>query len=223
MTNASKDTQTPTFTLDELSTRTGESAERLSEWKALGLVGAPESESFGLRDVARGQMIRDLLRLGVAVEAIAEAAERKDPEFQLLLNWCDFAVAQPLYSIAHVAEVTGLDLDQLRRLLEAMGIHGRDDFLTDEDINALQSGKIALDAGYPEDGLVQLLRVFADALGRAAEATHRTTNIYTYDRMKASGMPDSEIEAKMAAIAEAINPLLEPAVLYFFFFELTLE
>ena len=28
MTNAAKDTQTPTFTLDELSTRTGESAER---------------------------------------------------------------------------------------------------------------------------------------------------------------------------------------------------
>ena len=171
MTQAAKDTQASLFTLDELSGRTGESADRLSEWQALGLVGTPGSDSFGPRDAARAQMIRDLLRLGVTVEAIAEAADRKDPEFHRLVGWCEDDFDQPLYSIGHAAEVTGLELEQLRRLMEAMGIHGRDDALTDDDISAIQCGRIALEAGYPEDGLVQLLRVFSDAVGRAAEAS----------------------------------------------------
>ena len=87
LTQAEHDTQAQLLTLDDLSCRTGESAERLSEWRALGLVGAPESDSFGARDVARAQMIRDLLRLGVTVEAIAEAATKQDPEFQRFLDW----------------------------------------------------------------------------------------------------------------------------------------
>ena len=215
MTQPRNETQAPVFTLDELSTRTGESTERLQEWQALGLVGAPERESYGPPDVARAQMIRDLLRLGVAVEAISEAAGRKDPEFQRLVGWCEDDFDQPLYSIGHVAEVTGLELEQLRRLMEAMGIHGRDDALTDDDVSALQRGRIALDAGYQEDGLLQLLRVFSDALGRAAEATARTTHFYMDDRMKTSGMSDSEIEAKMGAAGDALNPLLEPTILYF--------
>ena len=87
MTKTGNETQASLFTLDELSVRTGESAERLKEWQELGLVGAPESDSFGPRDVARAQMIRDLLRLGVTVEAIAEAATKQDPEFQRFLDW----------------------------------------------------------------------------------------------------------------------------------------
>ena len=89
MTDAANNTQAPLLTLNDLSGRTGESAERLSEWQALGLVGGLDSESFGPRDVARAQMIRDLLRRGVGFEAIAEASERKDPEFQHFLSWCD--------------------------------------------------------------------------------------------------------------------------------------
>ena len=96
-----------------------------------------------------------------------------------------------------------------------MGIHGRDDALTDEDITALQSSKIALDAGFAEDGLLQLLRVFSDALGRAAEATQRTAHIYMFDPMMASGLPRSDIQAEIDDAEGSLNPLLEPAVLYF--------
>ncbi len=42
MTQSANDAQATLLTLDELSTRTGESAERLREWQALGLLGAPE-------------------------------------------------------------------------------------------------------------------------------------------------------------------------------------
>ena len=103
MTQAAKDTQASLFTLDELSGRTGESADRLSEWQALGLVGTPGSDSFGLNDVARAQMIRDLLRLGVTVEAIAEAADRKDPEFQRWVGCGEEVFDQACYSVGHPA------------------------------------------------------------------------------------------------------------------------
>ena len=53
MTKTGNRAQASLFTLNELSTRTGESAERLKEWQELGLVGAPGSDSFGPRDPVR--------------------------------------------------------------------------------------------------------------------------------------------------------------------------
>ena len=43
MTQAANDTPAPLLTLDNLSYHTGASAEQLSEWQALGLVGAPDA------------------------------------------------------------------------------------------------------------------------------------------------------------------------------------
>ena len=201
------------FTLEELSKLTGESIERLGAWQARGLIGEGDGDQFDQRDGARAEMIRDLLRLGIEMDAIAEAFGQPDSEVvRHFLERCEVDIGKPTYSVGQAAELIGVEVEQLRRLMEAMGIHGPGNVLDDEDLEALRSSKVALDAGYSEDGLLQLLRVYADTLGRAADATQRTTHFYMYDRMRAAGVS----EAEAGAAGETLDPLVEPAILYFF-------
>ena len=200
------------FTLEELRKLTGESLERLGAWQARGLIGEGDGDHFDQRDGARAEMLRDLLRLGIEMDAIVEAFGEPDSEFRHFLERCAVDFSRPTYSVGQAAELTGLEIEQLRRLMEAMGIHGAGNVLDDEDLEALRSSKVALDAGYSEDGLLQLLRVYADTLGRAADATQRTTHFYMYDRMRAAGVS----EAEAGAAGETLDPLVEPAILYFF-------
>ncbi len=200
------------FTLEELSKLTGESIERLSAWQARGLIGEGDGDQFDQRDGARAEMIRDLLRRGIELDAIAKVFEQPDSEVRHFLERCAVDFSRPTYSVGQAAELTGLEIEQLRRLMEAMGIHGSGNVLDDEDIEMLRGSKIALDTGYREDGLLQLLRVWADTLDRAADATQRTTHFYMYDRMLAAGVSEAEADAA----GETLDPLVEPAILYFF-------
>ena len=187
---------TTAFNLEELSKLTGEPIERLGAWQARGLIGEGDGDQFDQRDAARAEMIRDLLRLGIEMDAIAEAFGHPDSEVvRHFLEQCAVDIDRPTYSVGQAAELTGLEIEQLRRLMEAMGIHGSGDLLDDEDIEMLHGSKIALDAGYSEDGLLQLLRVYADTLGRAADATQRTTHFYMFDRMRAAGVSAAEAGA----------------------------
>ena len=56
---------------------------------------------------------------------------------------------------------------------EAGGLADLGNVADDEDIDALKALAIAVDAGLPADALVQLIRVYADATARIAEAEAR--------------------------------------------------
>ena len=83
------------------------------------------------------------------------------------------------------------------------------------DLTALAAMKTTLDAGFPEEAVVQLARVYLDALGRVAEAESRFTHFYLHDRMRAQGMSGTDLSAAMRSSGEGLLPLVEPMVLYF--------
>ena len=113
------------FTLEELSKLTGEPIERLGAWQARGLIGEGDGDQFDQRDAARAEMIRDLLRLGIEMDAIAEVFGQPDSEaVRHFLEHCEVDAGKPAYSVGQAAELTGLEIEQLRRLMEAMGIRG---------------------------------------------------------------------------------------------------
>ncbi len=204
------------LTIDELSRWTDEPAERLGQWRSLGLIGAEGSEGFRPEDVERARLVQDLLHHGMSLESIVDAAKEPGSIFRRYLDqmWRQFA--RPMYSVGEAAEIVGLEIDPLRRLMDAAGMRRTGEMIDEDDLAALRASKRALDAGYPEEGLLQLLRVYADALGRAAEATQRTTHFYLYDRLKASGLADRQLLETMEAAGTQLGPLVEPAILYFF-------
>ncbi len=203
------------LTLEELSRRTGEPEERLRKWRSLGLIGSLEADGFGLEDVERARLIQLLLRRGIGLEAIARAAEEFGSTFAGYLNVLFPGGVGPTYPLAQAAELVGLDLDLLRRLRNAVWLGETGEWVSEEDLEMLRGVKVALEAGFPAEALLEVMRVVADALARVAEAETRAANFYAFQPLKATGLSGRELGEAYLAAAERLYPLAEPLLLYF--------
>ena len=97
------------------------------------------------------------------------------------------------------ARVSGLDPEVFGRLWRAAGLVDQDEAYED-DLAALRSLKVALDAGLPEEALVQILRVYSESLGKVAEAETRLFHHYVRERLRARGASGRELSAATDAV-----------------------
>jgi adenylate cyclase len=104
-----------------------------------------------------------------------------------------------------------MDLALVRAIVDSTGMSPGGDLLDEEDLEFLHSTKLAIDAGYPEEGLQQILRVYSDAMSRAAEVSQRTSHFYLHQPAEGEDMIE-----RMHETFGKTEPLVEPALLYFF-------
>jgi len=194
---------------------TNEPLARLRLWQSLGLIGAEQEGVYLERDIGRCRLIHDLLHYGIDVETIATATRDPESIFFRFLQEMGEERSRELYSLADAAERSGLSLDLVQRLVLATGIASHGEYVDAEDIKFLHSCKIALDAGYPEEALLQTLRVYADAMYRVAEIGNRSAHFYLHQPMRELGMSSAEIVDRIRGTSDRIEPLVEPAILYF--------
>ncbi len=90
-----------------------------------------------------------------------------------------------------------------------------DELFYDDDIAMLRMARVALEVGFPEDALSQLMRVYVDALRRVAEAENRLFHMHVHERLRADGVAGADLVAATQAAAGPLLPVLEPALLYF--------
>src|SRR5439155_11017994 len=202
------------LTLEELAELTAAPADQLREWRSLGLIGRESAETFRPEDVQRIRLIQLLLRRGIGLAAIA----RVEQEQGFLSRYIDVmfpAGVRAIYSLAEVNRMLGMDSGSVRRFWEAAGLGDRGDLLDEEDVQALKAIRVLVEAGLPEEALVQLAHVYADALGRVAEAEARLFHFYVHERLKATGMSERELMQASDAARGQTAPLIEPLILYF--------
>ncbi len=202
------------LTLEELSRSTDEPVERLGQWRSQGLIGAEDGEGFRPEDVERARLVQLLLRRGIGLEAIAKA----DREQRFLGHYLELMFPEgvtPSYSLAEAAEILGIELELLRKVWTASGFSGEDETLRQADIEGLRLCEAAMDAGFPEEALVQLVRVYADTLGRVAEAEVRIFHSYVHERLKAAGLSGPELMKATETAGERASALVEPVILYY--------
>ena len=202
------------LTLEDISLRSGASTESLRQWRSLGLVGREADETFGGEDVQRVRFIRFLLRRGVSIDTLVRA-ERTEGLIGLHLRDVFPSPVGPAYSPAEAAGRLGLDASTLARFVKAVGIDEPDGLLSEDDMRALGGLKVLLESGFPEDALFQLVRVYAEALGRVAEAEVRLFHFYVHERLRAEGLSGEALNAVTDAARERMVPLAEPSILYF--------
>jgi len=211
------------LTLDELVRRLDEPTDHVHEWRSLGLIGRAQSDTFGPDDVERARLVQALRRRGIELAAIVRAD--RDDAF-LARYVAGIGSASGIHSLEEAARRLGMGIDTVRRLVEAAQLTDRRELLSDEDVEAFAGMKVALEAGFPEEVLAQLLRVYVDALGKVAEAENRLFHFYVHEPRRVQGTRAREaveggggepslVPIWGAASSDRLIPLIEPAVRYF--------
>ncbi len=197
----------------DLARRTGEPVDRLREWRALGLISAPDQEWFGPEAVERTRLVQLFVRRGIGLETIAAwvRSGRMERYLELLVP----RTGETGYSIAEAATMVGLDPALVERMAQTASLGAADGTFGAEDVAMLRGLKTSLEAGFPEDALEQFARVYGDALGRVAESEAHLFHFYVHHRLQAQGLSGPALSEAMNAAGRLMTPLAEPAILYF--------
>src|SRR5712691_2125881 len=201
-----------TLTTRELAVAVGVASATVEAWHAAGLL-LGDRNRHPLVDIERARLILYAERRGITLEDVAAACATQGDLLGRTAEVVadDARIGQPM---DHVAQQVGMDPDTLRRIWVASGLGDQDDAY-EEDVQALRWMGTVLGAGLPEDALIQLIRVFADAIGRVAEAETRLFHYYVHEPLRASGLRGDELSSATSAVSDPLIGLIDPAVLYF--------
>ncbi|HLL86568.1 MAG TPA: adenylate cyclase regulatory domain-containing protein [Thermoleophilaceae bacterium] len=177
------------------------------DFEAEGLLEGCETEED--RE-ARAELLDQLLDAGVELDelksAIAENRLSLLPVERVLTGDGD-------YTLADVAERSGLDEEFVRRHLSALGLgHGDEDDqrFDDDDVDAASLVKEFLDAGLPQQGLLEVARVLGQGMSRTAEAIGTLMG----EAFLQPGDTERDLGLRYAEATEKLAPMMEPLLTY---------
>jgi adenylate cyclase len=182
--------------------------------RALGLVGGQGADGFTPADIERLRLIRLLLRRGIELEAIARV-EREQGLVGRFLDLLFPSKNWPSLTVQEAAVAAGVDAELAAKVWGVAGFAEDGTLLSERDVEALRQFAVAVEAGLPFDALMQLVRVYADALGRVAEAETRLFHFYVHERLRGEGLSGADLTATTQASSDRLMSLVEPAVLFF--------
>jgi adenylate cyclase len=173
------------------------------DFEAEGLVDGLEGEA---RD-ARLVLLESLFQRGVPLEELKRAVA----ESRLALLPLEHALSGegPRYSAEEVAKRTGIEPELLTRVWRALGLPEAPEgepVYTDEDIEAAVRAKAFLDAGLPEEGIIQVARVIGLTMAQLAAANRELIA----SSLRRPGDTELDVALRYAAAARQFTPLLGP-------------
>ncbi len=124
-----------------------------------------------------------------------------------------FDPGEERYTAAEVAEAAGLDREFLVRLLRALGapipeedapVHG------EYDVDAARRAKLFLDAGLPEEGVLETSRLIGISMANLAAANRDMVG----EVLTEPGLDERELAMRYAAAAKTMAPLLGETLLH---------
>jgi adenylate cyclase len=160
---------------------------------------------------ARLDLLERLAAEGVPLEELREAVAAG--RLTLLPVERGIAGDGPRYTRDEVAELSGADLGLLQRASAALGIPYPDageKVLTEADLGAARRVKAFLDAGLPEDGIIQVARAIGMGTARVADANRELIR----RTLMQPGDTERDLALRFAAAAEHMLPIFEPTLLY---------
>jgi adenylate cyclase len=165
----------------------------------------------GKARAARLDLLERLAAEGVSLQELREAVAAG--RLTLLPVERGIAGDGPRYTREEVAELSGADLGLLQRASAALGIPYPDageKVLTEADLGAARRVKAFLDAGLPEDGIIQVARAIGMGTARVADANRELIR----RTLMQPGDTERDLALRFAAAAEHMMPIFEPTLLY---------
>jgi class 3 adenylate cyclase/YHS domain-containing protein len=198
-------------TLEQLSDWTGVAPETLEDWRARELIGNGES-GFESQDLYRVRLLMLVIRRGVTIDEIA-SAENTDAHLSFTQK---YNPAAPIVgTLSESAAEAGLDEEIARRFWEAAGLTGQGELVDSSDRAMLHGIRRALEAGLPEDAMLEMFRVFHSTARRIVQVGSRTIHMYVHEAGLAAGNERTDVMDRTRNVTDTVGPMFEATVLYF--------
>jgi adenylate cyclase len=198
------------MTLAEAAKRVGVQPATLRRWVDRGLLPQYEGE-WSASTIGAARVVARMRKRGHSLAEIKRATDQGRLAFGFLE---DLLPSDPdTVSIAEAALDTGLDEPLVARLVSGLGISpGHSDTITGDELQLMRYVAAVLDSGFPLVALLQLVRVYGQAMAQIADAEVRLFHLYVHEPLMRSGATGVETAEHMHALSREVLPLAGPVL-----------
>jgi adenylate cyclase len=203
---------TKALTLAQVAARAGVSPGTVRRWVKEGLVPPYEGE-WTPAAASHVRIVARLRERGHTVERIREASQSG----RLVFGYIDelLPTSDGRHTLAEAARATGLKPALIERLTAAMGLSVLSvESISDEDLQVLRYGADILAAGFPLTALLQIARVYGQAMAQIADAEVRLFHLYAHEPLMRAGVSGVEVAEEMEALTREMLPFAVPFINY---------
>jgi adenylate cyclase len=200
------------LTLKQVAVRAGVSQATVRRWVKEGLV--PQYD--GAWTPAAASHVRIVARLrerGHSVQQIKEASQSG----RLAFGYVDELLpsTEARYTLKEAAREIDLDEEVIERIVAALGLSALStDEISQEDLKVLRYGAEVLAAGLPLPAVLQLARVYGQAMAQIADAEVRLFHLYLHEPLMREGVPGVEVAQAMEGMTREMLPFAMPIINY---------
>jgi adenylate cyclase len=196
------------LSLNEAAARAGVAPATLRRWAREGLIPHYDG-SWSLRAVGHARIVARLRERGHSLADIRRATE----EGRLAYGYIEelFPSREDAYTLKQASDQTGLDQALIERVMSALGVSPvQVESLSEEDVELLRYVAAVLSAGLPLVAVLQLVRVYGQAIAQLADAEVRLVHLYVHEPLMRSGASGMETAEEMLALTRDVLPLASP-------------
>jgi adenylate cyclase len=201
-----------TISTNEAAELAGVSPSTLQRWVASKVI--PLRNGRWTRSAAaQARVVARLRARGHSLQQLRHAVR----EGRLAFGYVEDLLPEPGRSLgpAEVAQRTGLEEALIERLMALLGTPtALERRLTEQDAQAIEEMSSVLDSGFPLVALLQLTRVYAQAIRKIAEAEVRLFHIYVHEPLIREGVPALEMAEQMEGLVRGLLPVSAPLMEY---------
>jgi adenylate cyclase len=201
------------LSLHEVAERTGVSPGTLRRWSREGLI--PQHQRNGGWSPAAVGHARIVAMLRERGHSLAEI-RRATNEGRLAFGYIEELfppTEEQVYTIRQAAKETGLEPGLVERVVAALGMNPSQlETLSAEEVQLLRYVAAVLEAGLPLVAMLQLVRVYGQAMAQVADAEVRLFHLYVHEPLMRSGASGIEVSEEMAALTRELLPLSSPVM-----------
>ena len=195
-------------TLNKAAERVGVTPPTLRRWIGQGLVPQYEGE-WTPAAIGQARVVAKMRERGHSLREIRKATE----EGRLAFGFLDelFGSEPQRYSLREAARSTGLEVGLVKRLIAGLGVNSQaSETVSEDELQLLRYIAAVLDAGFPMVALLQLVRVYGQAIARIADAEVRLFHLYVHEPLMRSGATGVETAEQMESMSRQVLPLAGP-------------
>jgi adenylate cyclase len=194
--------------LAEAARRAGVRPATLRRWAQAGVI--PQFRGrWTPAAIAHARIVSRLRERGHSLAHIREAGRAGRLSFGYSEDL--FLPVRGEHTLAEAAELTGLEPALIERVFAGFGVSGQGlDQLSGQDLEMLAVVAAVLRAGLPLVALLQLVRVYGQALSQIADAEIRLFHLYVHEPLMRDGVPGLEMAEEMSELAGELLPLAAP-------------